>query len=85
MAQRALEGAPSVVQVVPLTTRARALAAEVAIEPDETNGLDSASSAQCQHIRAVSARRITGIRGSVGPVVLAQIRKTIALIIDLPT
>ena len=83
-AQRILDAAPSVVHVVPLTSTIRSFHSEVVIEPDETNGLDVASAAQCQHLRAVSPSRITGIRGNVGDAVLAQLRETIAVILDLP-
>ena len=84
MGRRILEGTPSIVQVVPLTTTIRRFGAEVSIEPDEANGLDSVSSAQCQHIRAVSTARIGQVRGNVGPIALSQIREVIALILDLP-
>lgn len=83
-AQRILDAAPSVLHVVPLTSTIRSFHSEIVIEPDATNGLDVASAAQCQHLRAVLPRRITGIRGNVGVAVLAQPRETIAVILDLP-
>lgn len=83
-AQRILDAGPSVVHVVPLTSTIRGFHSEVVIEPDPSNGLDVASAAQCQHLRAVSPRRITGIRGNVGVAVLSQLRETIAVILDLP-
>jgi mRNA interferase MazF len=83
-AQRILDAAPSVVQVVPLTSTIRAFHSEVLVEPDADNGLEVASAAQCQHLRAVAPRRISGTRGNVGGASLAQIRETIALILDLP-
>jgi mRNA interferase MazF len=82
--RRLLERTPSVVHVVPLTTTIRRFGAEISIEPDEVNGLDSLSAAQCQHIRAVSNARIGRVRGNVGPIALSQIREVIALILDLP-
>jgi mRNA interferase MazF len=82
--QRILDAGPSVVHVVPLTTTIRPFHAEIVIAPDETNGLGDVSAAQCQHIRAVSPRRILGVRGNVGATVLAQLRETIAVILDLP-
>ena len=82
-AQRILDTGPSVVHVVPLTTTIRRFQSEVVIEPDEINGLDDVSAAQCQHLRAVSPRRIGVIRGNVGPAMLAQVRETIAVILDL--
>lgn len=83
-AQRILNAEPSVVDVVPLTSTIRPFGSEVAIEPDETNGLEVTSAAQCQHIRAISPARINSIRGNVGTVVLAQLREGLALILDLP-
>lgn len=83
-AQRILDAGPSVVQVVPLTTTVRRFHSELVLEPDETNGLDRVSAAQCQHLRAVSPRRIRTVRGNVGPTALAQLRETIAMILDLP-
>ena len=84
-AQRVLDEGPSVVQVVPLTSRLRGYDAEVVVEPDADNGLDAPSAAQCQHIRAVSAGRILAGRGNVGATALAQVRDTVALLLDLPT
>lgn len=83
-AQRILDAEPSVVHVVPLTSTIRAFHSEVVVEPDDTNGLDMISAAQCQHIRAVSPRRIVGVRGNVGASLLTQLRETIAVILDLP-
>lgn len=83
-AQRILDARPSVVHVVPLTGTIRSFHSEVVIEPDGVNGLDAASAAQCQHTRAVSPTRIGGVRGNVGAAILAQLRETIAVILDLP-
>ena len=83
-AQRILDATPSVIQVVPLTSTIRAFHSEVVIEPDAANGLDGPSAAQCQHIRGIAPSRITGTRGNVGGAVLAQVRETIALILDVP-
>lgn len=83
-AQRILNAGPSVVHVVPVTTTIRRFHSEIVIEPDEANGLIARSAAQCQHLRAVSTSRIVATRGNVGPAVLAQLRETIAVILDLP-
>jgi mRNA interferase MazF len=83
-AQRILDAEPSVVHVVPLTTTIRPFHSEIVIEPDPANGLDAPSAAQCQHLRAVSLARIRSTRGNVGAATLAQIRETIAVILDLP-
>jgi mRNA interferase MazF len=73
-----------VIQVVPLTSTVRGFAAEVTIEPDSANGLGNPSVAQCQHIRAVSIRRVDEATGNVGPAVVGQIRDTLGLILDIP-
>lgn len=83
-AQRILDASASVVHVVPLTSTIRHFHSEIVIEPDASNGLAVVSAAQCQHIRAVSPQRMVGTRGNVGTAVLAQVRETIALLLDLP-
>ncbi len=83
-AQRILEAEPSVVHVVPLSSTIRSFHSEVLVEPDDVNGLDVVSAAQCQHIRAVSLHRVIRVRGNVGATVLTQLRETIAVILDLP-
>jgi mRNA interferase MazF len=83
-AQRILSAGPSVVYVVPLTSTVRGFHAELTIEPDRHNGLIVRSAAQCQHLRAVSTGRIVSARGNVGPATLAQIRETIAIMLDIP-
>jgi len=81
--QTILEGSPGVVQVVPLTSAVRGFKVEVVMAPNSTSGLDFVSAAQCQHLRSVSTDRIGDPRGNVGPLALAQIRETIARILDL--
>jgi len=82
-AQRILAARPSVLHVVPLTSTVRPFGSEVRLDPDDTNGLDAVSAAQCQHVRAVSPDRVLSVRGNVGAVSLTQIRETIAVILDL--
>ena len=84
-AQQVLDQSPSVVHVVPLTSTLRSFESEVAIAPDRANGLDVASSAQCQHLRAASPERVVAVRGNVGHVVLAQLRDRVAMLLDLPS
>jgi mRNA interferase MazF len=83
-AQRILDGDPTVIQVVPLTSKVRPFRSEVAIEADGANGLVARSAAQCQHVRPVSTARVGSVRGNVGPMVLSQVREALALILDLP-
>jgi mRNA interferase MazF len=82
-AQRILDAAPSVIQVVPLTKTIRGFASEVRIEPDAVNGLDAVSAAQCQHIRAVSTARADSVRGNVGALHLSQIRELLGTLLDI--
>lgn len=82
-AQRILDARPAIVQVVPLTTTIRGFGSEVVVEPDNANGLKHRSAAQCHHVRAVSIARVERVQGNVGPVVLAQIRNVIGLILDI--
>jgi len=82
-AHRILRGGPNVVQVVPLARAVRRSSTEVTIGPDEGNGLASASSAQCQHVRSVATTRIRECTGNVGPVLLNEVRETLALLLDL--
>ena len=84
-AQRVLDAMPSVIHVVPLRSTIRGFDSEIVIDLDPANGLQQTSAAQCQHLRAVSPSRVTTTRGNVGPAVLAQLRDTIALLLDLPT
>lgn len=82
-AQRILDAKPTVVHVVPLTSTIRKLHSEIGIEPDENNGLDIRSAAQCQHLRAVSPQRVVATRGNIGPLNLSQIREMLAVILDI--
>jgi len=67
-----------------MTSTIRSFHSEVVVEPDGTNGLEIKSAAQCQHLRAVSPGRVIDVRGNVGATVVAQLRETIAVILDLP-
>ncbi len=82
-ASRILNGGPNVVQVVPLTRTVRASSTEIPIDPDESNRLTARSAAQCQHVRSVATTRIHQRLGNVGPIVLGEVRETLALLLDL--
>lgn len=82
-AQRILDAAPAVIHVVPMTSTIRGFSSEVLIEPDTANRLVRPSAAQCQHVRAISASRLDGVRGNVGAVALSEIRQLIGVILDL--
>jgi mRNA interferase MazF len=83
-AQKILDRNPNVVQIVPLTSTVREFESEVTVPVERSNGLSVESAAQCQHVRAVSPRRVLSTRGNVGPVLLAQIRETLSVILDIP-
>ncbi|MGH3938066.1 MAG: type II toxin-antitoxin system PemK/MazF family toxin [Pseudonocardiaceae bacterium] len=82
-AQRILDAGPSVVHVVPLTSRIRRFGSEIRIDPDTSNRLDRPSAAQCQHLRALSTARIDKVCGTVGTQTLTQVREVISVILDL--
>ena len=82
-AQRILDAGSNVVHVVPLTTTIRGFGSEVVVETNESNALERASAAQCQHVRGVSVGRVDRVRGNVGALVLTQIRDIISLILDI--
>ena len=82
-AERVLRGGPNVIQVVPLTRTIRQSGAEVVIDPDKFNRLEARSSAQCQHVRSVATTRIHQRTGNIGPVLLGEVRETLALLLDL--
>jgi len=82
-AGRILRGGPNVVQVVPLTRTIRPSSTEILIDPDEGNRLVATSAAQCQHVRSVATTRIQERTGNVGPVILNEVRETLALLLDL--
>lgn len=82
--QRVVDAGSEVIHVVPLTTTIRGFGSEVVIEPDGGNGISITSAAQCQHVRAVSADRVSEVRGNVGAVTLSRIREIIGLILDIP-
>ena len=82
-AQRVLTQGPNVVHIVPLTRTLRGYTTEVVVLADATSGLHADSAAQCQHVRAVATSRIRNTVGNVGPSALAQIRETIAVLLDM--
>lgn len=82
-AVRILRGGPNVVQVVPLTRTLRPSGVEVIVDADERTGLTATSAAQCQHVRSVATHRCGRTIGSVGPLVLAQIRDVLGLLFDV--
>ena len=82
-AQEILDESANVVQVIPLTSTIRPFGSEVQIRADGTNGLESDSAAQCQHIGSVSLDRVESVRGNVGAAALSEIRGVLGLILDI--
>lgn len=82
--QRILDASPSVIHVIPMTSTIRRFNSEIVFAPDEFNGLEVESAAQCQHVRSVSPRRILHVRGNVGAEALTRIRETLAVLLDIP-
>jgi len=83
-ADRILAADPAVLHVVPLSSTIRRFESEVVVEPNPGNGLRVTSAAQCQHLRSVASSRTAASLGNVGPLVLAQVRETVAVLLDLP-
>ena len=73
-AQRLLDRSPSVIQVVPFTATIRQFETDIVVEPDSDNGLNQRSAAQCAQMRAISAGRVSKLRGNVGRAVLRRSR-----------
>ena len=55
----------------------------VRLDPSKENGLKKKSAVDCFQIRAVSHQRVLDRLGSVTPFELTQIKKSLALILDL--
>ncbi len=82
-AQEVLDANPTVLQVVPVTSKLRGYQTDVSLSA-ASSGLGTTSLAQCQHIRSVSVARIVEVIGKVSPVELRQIRGVLGLLIDTP-
>lgn len=74
---------PSAVYVVPLTPTPRRFPSHVVVESDADNGLDHASWALVEQLRAVVVERCGSPRGNIGPLVGEQLREVVALIMGL--
>jgi mRNA interferase MazF len=75
---------PTSVFVVPLTSTRRTFPSHVAIEPDSTNGLSTASCALVEQLRAVAVERCTTTLGNAGSDVTHQILDVLAMITGMP-
>lgn len=75
---------PTTVFVVPLTSTRRTFPSHVPIEPDPGNGLEQASYALVEQMRAVSVQRCIEHPGNVGDEVGHQILDVLAMITGMP-
>lgn len=66
-----------VVIVVPLTTIHRGLDLHIEVEPDDQNGLEAVSYAQCEAVRSVGSARLVHRMGTVGWEVSAAVEQVI--------
>ena len=72
--------------VVPLTTWTASWESNpffVSLNPSKENGLKKRSAVDCFQIRAVNHQRVVDRLGSVTPFEMTQIKKSLALILDL--
>lgn len=84
MSEAFLSFRPSTIFVVPITAHERLFPTHVPIEPDQHNGLRSASTALVEQMRAVAVERCGAPLGNVGPLVGAQLLDILAMITGMP-
>ena len=70
------------VTVLPLTRTRHDLLTRIQIEPSPANGLDDTSYARCEDIRSVSQRRLVHAIGTIDPVVMATVSRTMRVFLD---
>ncbi len=70
--------------MVPLTTTRRTFPSHVEVTPDSLNGLEHASWALVEQLRAVAVERCGPSTGNVGPTVVRQLLGVLAMIVGLP-
>ncbi len=75
-------GPGEMVVVVPITTRGYGLRSHVELDAD-AGGLDHTSYARCDQLRAVSAERVVGRRGMIGPEAMRAIETALRFVLDL--
>lgn len=75
-------GHASTVTVLPLTRTSHDFPTRIEVEATTGNGLDVTTYARCEDIRAISERRLLRALGSVGPVVMLSVSRTLRLFLD---
>lgn len=81
-ADEAIEAIPTVVTVVPLTTRQRDWVTRVAVTGPEV-GLQEPSWAICEQVRTVSVDRIGARVGEVDGVTLSEVGRVLRFLLNL--
>jgi len=76
------KGPAELVIIVPFTTRRRALASRVPVEPPE-GGLAQTSFVRCEDVRSISKDRLSRRLGSVSPSTLAQVEDILGTLMGL--
>lgn len=77
-----MESNPRTFHVIPITaTVSRRLPTEI---PVTGAGIDRDSVAECHLVSVISAARVVGAEGNVGPATLAQARAVLADLFDIP-
>ena len=75
-------GHASTVTVLPITRTAHDFPTRIELEATADSGLDVTSYARCEDIRAISERRLLRALGSVDPVVMRSVSRTLRLFLD---
>ncbi len=75
-------GHASTVTVLPITRTSHDFPTRFEVEATAGNGLDVTSYARCEDIRAISERHLLRTLGSVDPVVMLSVSRTLRLLLD---
>ena len=70
--------------VCPLTTTLRTYPWRLEVEPDAANGLPATCYMQTEQLRSISTARGVRRLGSLDAVAMKQVRRVLALLLDLP-
>ncbi len=76
------QGPAGLVIVIPLSTRDKGVRSQVPIDPPE-GGLSARSFAKCEAIRSIAVDRLSRRRGTVGPVVMAEVEDRLRMLLNL--
>ena len=76
------DSASNLVVTVPVTTRLRALPWHVSIQPPE-GGTARPSEIMCDHVRAISPKRLIRRMGAVSPQTMFEVGKRLRILLEL--